>query len=347
VVHHGPHLHRASVVEDGAAPTEHVATADPLVSWRDMRRLGPGVLLVCGLASTATWAACGGDAFTTVTAPGPDGAASSSTVSNDEASTEGAAGSEAGQPEPESGVAKGSPPEAGPVAIEASTPPIGCPEGRGPTMVVVDGFCIDSTEVTSTEYNDFLLAGPAVSGQPSVCSWNSSYLPGNGWVFSATEATLPIANVNWCDAFAFCKWAGKRLCGEVGGGEASFDDFSNPANEHYAACSNAATRIYPYGNTFDSAACNGVDMNTGHVVPVGSLAGCQGGVPGLFDMSGNVEEWQNACNGSTGQSDQCLDGTGAFDYGDPPTGTRCDFADSDARNGEFPDVGFRCCASLP
>ncbi len=313
-----------------------------------MRRVGPTILVMCGLVSTGAWAACGGDAFTTGAAAGADAAPGSMMRSDDEASTEATTGPDAGKAQPESGMGNGLPPEAGPVvSIEASVPPAGCPAGRGPTMVVVDGFCIDSTEVSTTQYNDFLLAGPAVSGQPSVCSWNSSYLPGNGWVFAAAEATLPIANVNWCDAFAFCKWAGKRLCGDVGGGEASFDDFSNPANEHYAACSNAATRLYPYGNTFDSTACNGVDMNTGHVLPVGSLAGCQGGVPGLFDMSGNVEEWQNACNGSSGQSDQCLDGTGAFDYGDPPTGTRCDFADSDARNGEFPDVGFRCCASLP
>ena len=96
-----------------------------------------------------------------------------------------------------------------------------------------------------------------------------------------------------------------------------------------------------------STACNGVDQHIGHVVPVGSLSGCQGGVPGLFDMTGNVEEWQDSCDGDSGPNDMCSNGAGAFDYGDPPTGERCDFADSDPRRSQFPDVGFRCCASPP
>jgi sulfatase modifying factor 1 len=214
-------------------------------------------------------------------------------------------------------------------------------------MIRVDAFCIDSTEVTSAQYNEFLLAGPSLSGQPSECSWNGTYLPGSGWTFSPSQGTLPIANVDWCDAYAFCKWAGKRLCGKVGGGAADFSQFASPENEHYVACSNNATRIYPYGNTFNSAACNGVEADAGHVVPVGSLSACQGGVAGLFDMSGNVEEWQDACDANSGSNDSCLDGTGAFDYGGPPAGTRCDFADSDSRSAQFPDVGIRCCATPP
>jgi formylglycine-generating enzyme required for sulfatase activity len=246
----------------------------------------------------------------------------------------------------------GSPPDADvgiPNEAEAS-PPSGCPTGHGPTMVVVSTFCIDSTEVTSAQYNDFLLTTPSVSGQPTPeCSWNSSYLPGNGWSFDSTQGTLPIASVDWCDAYAFCKWAGKRLCGKVGGGAADFSKFAGTENEHYMACSSGSNRIYPYGNTFMSTACNGaVDQQVGHAVPVASLLTCQGGVQGLFDMSGNVEEWQDACSGNSGADDQCLNGTGAFDYTSPASAsTRCDFADSDTRNGQFSDVGFRCCATLP
>jgi len=84
-----------------------------------------------------------------------------------------------------------------------------CPSGHGPVMVRVGTFCIDSTEVTSEQYNDFLLAGPAaLAPQPAECSWNVSYLPGGGWVFDPSQPTLPIANVDWCDAYAFCRWAG-------------------------------------------------------------------------------------------------------------------------------------------
>ena len=309
-----------------------------------MRRVASGLLVACGLASAASWSACGGDAFTTGSSLDRDGAVDSPSA-GDDASGPPAAGDDAraegGADTVDTGADSGGNP-----ASEASLPVNVCPTGPGPAMVLAGAFCIDSTEVTSAQYNDFLLAGPALTGQPSECDWNDSYLPGNGWTFDPSAGTLPIANVNWCDAYAFCAWAGKELCGKVGGGPVDFADFAGADNEHYAACSNASTRIYPYGNTFRPTACNGVDQHMMGVVPVGSLTGCQGGVPGLFDMSGNVEEWQNSCDGTAGASDSCRDGTGAFDYGDPPDGTRCDFADYDARSGQFPDVGLRCCASI-
>jgi sulfatase modifying factor 1 len=308
-----------------------------------MRRIASAFLVTAGLIATTSWLACGGDAFTTrspASAP-PDASMGSEGASMPPSPVTDASVEEGGV------IAQ--PPHDGSTSVpnEASVSTTGCPTGRGPAMVVADSFCIDSTEVTSAQYNDFLLAGPALTGQPSACSWNSSYLPGNGWTYTPSEATLPIASVNWCQAHAFCEWAGKHLCGKVGGGSADFANFASSDNEHYMACSNASTRIYPYGNAFQPDACNGTERDAGQVLPVGSLSGCQGGVPGLFDMSGNVEEWQDACQSNSGPDDQCLDGTGAFDYGDPPTGTRCDFADSDMRNGQYPDLGFRCCATLP
>lgn len=315
-----------------------------------MRRLADCFLVASGLAWTAMSVACGGDSFTTGPGPDRDGAAESSPAAGDGStgpSTDAAGSLEASsEASSEAGVDAGSRPDADAGAPgDASMQDGGCPAGRGPAMVRVDGFCIDETEVTTAQYNEFLLAGPALTGQPAECSWNTSYLPGNGWVFTPAEATLPIANVNWCDAHAFCKWAGKRLCGKLGGGSADFSQFASSDNEHYLACSNVATRVYPYGNAFDPTACNGPERDAGQALPVGSLAGCQGGVAGLFDMSGNVEEWQDACDNTSGASDMCLDGTGAFNFGDPPGGTRCDFSDSDSRNAQFDDVGIRCCAT--
>jgi formylglycine-generating enzyme len=333
---------RSCVLPTARFPPGHAR----LVRCAGMRRVASGILVAFGLAAATAWAGCGGEAFTTAQSIDSDGATESSTPSGGDASTGPSTGVDA-RPEGELDTGS-SPAEAGTSAPPDGTAPLSaCPAGRGPKMVVVDAFCIDGTEATTGQYNDFLLAGPSLSAQPPECSWNVSYLPGNGWSFVPAQATLPIANVSWCDAYAFCKWAGKRLCGKIGGGPADFSQFGSTDNEHYMACSNASTRIYPYGNMFDATACNGVDMNMGHVVPVGSLSGCQGGVPGLFDMSGNVEEWQDSCDGNTGANDSCRDGAGAFDYGDPPDGTRCDFADQDMRSGQFPDVGIRCCASLP
>jgi formylglycine-generating enzyme required for sulfatase activity len=217
-------------------------------------------------------------------------------------------------------------------------------------MVPVPGnpFCIDTTEVTNAQYNDFLMAGAdagsvALAPQPTECSWNHSYLPNDGaWTYDPSQKNLPIVNVDWCDAYAFCQWAGKRLCGKPGGGGADFSNFDSTHTEHYIACSKNGTQTYPYGNTFDPTACNGLELDAGHTLPVGSLPRCVGGVPGLFDMSGNVEEWQDACQGDAGSGDLCLDGTGSFMFGS----TECDFEDNDSRNMLRPDIGIRCCATL-
>jgi formylglycine-generating enzyme len=271
------------------------------------------------------WLACGGAPFD---AAGPDAGPSDAASPDVVGVVEDAHGGRETTPPGEAGLSND------------GAVPSTCPSGRGPSMVDVGPFCIDATEVTTAQYNTFLLAGPSLSDQRSECAWNTSFLPGNGWTYDPARADYPIANVDWCDAFAFCKWAGKRLCGKIDGGVADFNDFGAISNEHYYACSAAATRVYPYGNTLDPSACNGVELDAGGPLPVGSLTRCQGGVPRLFDMSGNVEEWQNFCQGDGGPTDQCLDGTGAFDFG----GTRCDFRDSDNRGGSFPDVGIRCCA---
>jgi formylglycine-generating enzyme required for sulfatase activity len=223
-----------------------------------------------------------------------------------------------------------------------------CPSGRGPTMIDVGAFCVDSTEVTKADYEAFLKTAPDLAKQPAVCSWNATFVPGTGWPYPAMEARTPVVYVNWCDAYAFCQWAGKRLCGAIGGGSVPMSDFANPSvDQHFFACSMGASRIYPYGDTWDPARCNDVNAGYGKVLPVGSLKGCAGGFPGLYDMVGNVEEWQDSCVGTAGAMDVCADGTGAYDYpgGDGgPAGTRCDFLDTDYRNAQFQDVGFRCCS---
>jgi formylglycine-generating enzyme required for sulfatase activity len=135
------------------------------------------------------------------------------------------------------------------------------------------------------------------------------------------------------------------MCGAIGGGSLSMSDAANAAvDQRYYACSHAGSLVYPYGNTYDPTACNGADYGTGKATAAGSLPSCEGGYPGLFDLTGNVEEWQDACDGTTGPLDNCLDGSGAFDYpGSGPTGTRCDFYDSDSRSVQYYDIGIRCC----
>jgi hypothetical protein len=99
-----------------------------------------------------------------------------------------------------------------------------CPNGLpGPRFVEVPygnrGFCMDATEVTNADYAVFLASGVPAS---SSCRFNDTFEPaplGTPAAFGGTcpgflpEAMIPLTCVDWCDAWAYCAWAGKRLCG--------------------------------------------------------------------------------------------------------------------------------------
>ncbi|HEX4513211.1 MAG TPA: SUMF1/EgtB/PvdO family nonheme iron enzyme [Polyangiaceae bacterium] len=229
----------------------------------------------------------------------------------------------------------------------------GCPSGRGPAMIRVTdtygSFCVDSTEVTNAQYH-------AMSGAPSLppeCKWKT------GVTAVGENDDLPVASVDWCDAFAFCAWAGKHLCGSRNG--APIDDFG-PADdpqvsEWYAACSRSGSRLYPYGATFAATACNGCDRtsacanaNGAPATSVGSLAGCNGGYDGIFDMSGNVAEWTNDCDDAGGgKNDDCppLGGSREGDAGALTCTATEENINGSVRSDTATDVGFRCCAAAP
>ena len=248
-----------------------------------------------------------------------------------------------------SGDGSNPPPDASPDAGADS----GCPvTGGGPAMVNVGPFCIDSTEVTNAQYNAFVQADASLTLQPATCSFNPNYVPlnPNGWPYSAGQDSYPVVYVNWCMAYAFCAWTGKRLCGAIGGGPAPFGNFTAFNNQFYYACSNNGAQDFPYGPTYQAGNCNDGNYDAGsagpNATPVGSLPGCMGAAPGIYDMVGNVEEWQDACQSATGASDTCFEGNGSFSFPDTDggIGPGCDFADTGNRGDTNPNVGFRCCA---
>jgi formylglycine-generating enzyme required for sulfatase activity len=121
-------------------------------------------------------------------------------------------------------------------------------------------------------------------------------------------------------------------------------------SEWYRACSAAGVRTYPYGMTYDASTCNGCESQGicgqqayDRTRPSGSLVGCKGGVSDqLLDMSGNVQEWENSCIGSSGRLDDCAARGGAWPNN--ATDLQCTSAIKWKRDFVAGEIGVRCCS---
>jgi formylglycine-generating enzyme len=209
---------------------------------------------------------------------------------------------------------------------------------RGPALISVGGaFFIDATEVTVAQYRQFLEAKAGdTSGQIAVCSWNQSYYEGPT-VMRGDD--FPMTSVDWCDSAAYCAWAGKHLCGRIGGGAVAVADALDPnLSQWFVACGGPGGGTHP-NNT---PVCN---SSSGTVAAVGSYPGCEGYYDGIFDMEGNVAEWADNCTGNSGPEDVCYPmGGNIYDGNSYCTEYYEDAEDPWLRNSVVISAGFRCCA---
>ncbi|AKU97445.1 Sulfatase modifying factor 2 precursor (C-alpha-formyglycine- generating enzyme 2) [Labilithrix luteola] len=215
-------------------------------------------------------------------------------------------------------------------------------------------FCIDSTEVTQAQYQVFLDATAGIVSQPSACAWNLSLAPTPSCFDPVKKPNVPVVCVDWCDARAYCAWAGKRLCGALGGGAGGGKPLEKL--EWYMACSKNATRVYAYGATYEQGICNDASSGKNALVDVASNPKCVGGFDGVFDMSGNATEWVDVCDDDSPNS-SCQARGGTFDEKDPavdPTRDlafahlRCNSGDQfhPPRGSSGESLGFRCCSDV-
>ncbi len=130
--------------------------------------------------------------------------------------------------------------------------------------VQVGSFLIDTVEVTNEEFLKFIQA----TNQPAPPHWkNGTYPPGEG--------KYPVTNLQWTEAQAFARWAGKRLPTEA---------------EWEFAAHGPNRQLYPWGNQFISANANTKESKKAVAMPVGSYPKGASFCSAL-DMVGNVAEW--------------------------------------------------------
>lgn len=140
----------------------------------------------------------------------------------------------------------------------------------------------------------------------------------------------PVNCIDHDGAEALCAWMDGRLCSSA---------------EWLAGCRGSDQRAFPYGAEYQESRCHvgsydqpGPGGRT--TVEAGGMAECEGGLPGLFDMSGNVSEWVADCKG-----DYCKFRGAAYVGNDPVAyfagcGDVCSGNDKGLRSGT---VGVRCC----
>lgn len=225
-----------------------------------------------------------------------------------------------------------------------------CVSTRGPAMVkVVSGttFCIDKTEVTKNQYSAFLAdrsGGVDTCDQPLFCAWNTTYAPST---ITGSDGDAPQDWVDWCDAFMFCLWSGKHLCSQSGGVEVAPANLSTTNDQWWTGCSGGLpSNAYPYGATHASGVCN--DAPSSGPVDVATKTGCRGTTApfdGIFDMSGNIAEWQFACTPSEAgdpSTDLCQRRGG--NWVSAATDSACSTLSAHPRSSATNGGGFRCCA---
>ena len=233
--------------------------------------------------------------------------------------------------------------------------------------VSLDGFSIDTYEVTNAHFQQFVQATGhrtqaeregsgyvnkgATFALVNGANWRAPQGPGSSL---ASLEQHPVVQVSQEDAKAYCSWAGKRLPTEA---------------EWEKAARGTDGPLYPWGDQFDGTRANFCDTNcqttltdraandgSRYTAPVGSYAG--GKSPyGVYDMTGNVWEWggrlammkttiRAVLHGTAGRRPEIRPFLRGGGWGNVALSVRTSNRSRSAPAHRYDDIGFRCAKTL-
>ncbi len=201
---------------------------------------------------------------------------------------------------------------------------------NAPREVTVASFLIDKYEVTNAQYRPFLehvrREGDAAVRHPEQPAntdhtpkyWNEPRLNGDD---------QPVVGVAWFDAWAYARWAKKRL----------------PTEDEWELAARGKTRrLYPWGNQFSQERYGGGEDRAAGPRPVYELTPPRAGAP--VGLGGNVQEWTASPHPKSSEARVVRGGAWSLSYGEV-------YALCFKRVAATPDVrrthlGFRCVRDI-